>query len=80
MLRQQALANVQEALTTGGKSLKAPSHKRSGSLGFRKLDDLPSERLTKWIGEGKGGAARRKRHLKCNAHQTDGLGVEPCTV
>jgi hypothetical protein len=27
--------------------------------GFRKLDDLPSERLTKWIGVGEGGPARR---------------------
>jgi hypothetical protein len=32
--------------------------------GFRKVDDLPSERLTKWIGVGEGGAARRERHLK----------------
>jgi hypothetical protein len=36
---------------SSGKSLKAPSQALGVVLpGFRKLDDLPSERLMKWIG------------------------------
>src|SRR6516165_6206872 len=46
-----------------------------------KLDDLSSDRLTNWIGIVWGGAERRKRHLKCNSHLMDGLGVEAtCTL
>src|SRR5262249_30685300 len=47
--------------------------------GFRKLDDLPSDHLTKWIGV-VGGTERRQRYLECNAHKTDGLGVEALVV
>ena len=67
-------------LTTGGKSFKAPSHSLGVALaGFRKLDDLPSDRLTKWIGV-VGGTERRQSYLECNAHKTDGLGVEALVV
>src|SRR6516164_7454683 len=46
-----------------------------------KLDDLSSDRLTNWIGIVWGRAERRKRHLKCNSHLMDGLGVEAtCTL
>src|SRR5262249_62050593 len=62
--------------------LKSDHFNGGGSValaGFRKLDDLPSDRLTKWIGV-VGGTERRQRYLECNAHKTDSLGVEALVV
>jgi hypothetical protein len=44
--------------------------------GFRKLDDFSSDSLTNWIGVVGERAERRKRHLKGNAHETEGFPVE----